>query len=340
MSRSLARCTACLVALVVAVALAGCGGGGGGSSSLGAGVVADVNGEQVTQAQLDEVIAQAQARLEAQGQKIPAAGSEQYQAFQQNALQYLVEKIEYAQQAKELGVSVTPKQVDERKKRVLTQFFGGSEKKYEESLKKQKLTDEQVRDELRSTLLAEGLFKKVSASAKVSETQVVAYYNAHPELYQAKSTRSVAHILVKTKALADRVYSQLQNGADFATLAKKYSIDSSKNVGGKLTIREGETVPPFEKAAFALKTGAISKPVKSQFGWHVITALGPLQKGKSTPLDAAKASIRQTLESSAQSQAVSAWLDDLKKKYADKITYANGFAPPSTEVAPSTTPTG
>jgi hypothetical protein len=37
---------------------------------------------------------------------------------------------------------------------------------------------------------------------------------------------------------------------------------------------------------------------------------------------------------------VSAWLEDLKKKYADKITYANGFAPPSTEVAPSTTPTG
>jgi len=340
MSRLLARCTVCFVALAAAVALAGCGGGGGGSSSLGAGVVADVNGEQVTQAQLDEVIAQAQSRIEAQGQKIPSAGSEQYQAFQQNALQYLVQKIEFAQQAKELGVSVTPKQVDERKKRVITQFFGGSEKKYDASLKKQNVTDAQVRDELRSTLLAEALFKKVSQSAKVSEQEIEAYYNAHPELYQAKTSRSIAHILVKTKALADRIHTQLEKGADFGTLAKRYSIDSSKKVGGKLTIREGEAVPPFEKAAFALKTGAISNPVKSQFGWHVITALGPLQKGKSTTLENAKAGIRQTLESTTQSQAVTTWLDELKKKYADTITYANGFAPPSTEAIPPTTPTG
>ena len=68
----------------------------------------------------------------------------------------------------------------------------------------------------------------------------------------------------------------------------------------------------------------------TRFGWHVITALGPLEQAKTTSLADAKASIRQTLQSTAQSNAVSVWLNQLNQKYADKIKYATGFAPPST----------
>ena len=124
MSRSVARCIALLlVALAATVAFAGCGGGG--SSSLGTGIVANVNGVEISQTELDEVVSQATDRLEAQGQKLPAAGSEQYQAIQQDALQYLVKKIQLEQQAKELGVTVTDKQVDERLQSAIKQFFGG-----------------------------------------------------------------------------------------------------------------------------------------------------------------------------------------------------------------------
>ena len=189
MSRSVARCIALLlVALAAAVAFAGCGGGGG-SSSLGTGIVANVNGVDISQTQLDEVVSQATDRLEAQGQKLPAAGSEQYQAIQQDALQYLVKKIQLEQQAKELGVTVTDKQVDERLKSAIKQFFGGSEKKYEQSLKKQKLTDARVREELRSSLLADAIFKKVSSSAKVSDAEIEAYYRAHADVYEQKESR-------------------------------------------------------------------------------------------------------------------------------------------------------
>jgi foldase protein PrsA len=326
------------LALVGALAFAGCGGGGG-SSSLGAGIVANVDGEKVSQTQLDEVIEQAKTRLEAQGQKIPAAGSAEYQAFQQNALTYLVQKIQFEQQAAELGVTVTDKQVQERLDRLVTQYFGGSKKKYLASLGKQKLTDAQVRAELRTTLISEALFKKVGAGASVSDTDVEDYYKSHPEIYSQPAARDVAHILVKSKVLADRLYGELQNGAKFAVLAKKHSLDSSKSIGGKLTIRKGETVPEFEKVALAIKTGEVAEPVKTQFGWHIITALGPMKEGSSTPLADVKATIRQTLESQAQSQAVTTWLANLKTKYAKLITYAEGFAPPSTETA-TTTATG
>jgi parvulin-like peptidyl-prolyl isomerase len=331
--------TAVAAGLAVLFVIAGCGGGGGGAGgSLASGVAANVAGEEITQTQLDEVIAQAESRLKAQGQEIPAAGSQEYQAFQQNALQFLVQRVQFEQKADELGVKVSEDDVDERLKRVLTQFFGGSQKKYEESLEKQGISDEQVRDELRATLLSEKIFEKVGTDVKVTDAEIQAYYNAHPELYQPKPSRNVRHILVPSKELADDLYRQLKAGASFATLAKKHSIDSTtKDLGGKLTIRRGETVPPFEKVAFALKVGELSEPVKTQFGWHVIEALTPENAGKATPLKSVRKSISDTLVGQKKSDAVTKWLEDLKKEYEDKITYASGLAPPATETTPATT---
>lgn len=325
---------------VIAVMAAGCGGGGGGSGgSLASGVVANVDGDEITQAQLDEVIAQAKDRLEAQGQKIPAAGSAEYQAFQQNGLQYLVQRAEFEQQAGKLGVKVTDKQVQERLDRVLKQFFGGSDEKYQESLKKQGISDAEVRNELRATLISEGVFQKVGDAAKVTAADVDAYYKAHPELYSQQPSRTVRHILVSSKALADEIYGKLQKGGDFAALAKKYSVDSSKDVGGKLTVRRGETVPQFDRVAFELKVNEISKPVKTRFGWHIIEALDEASAGTKTPIASVKETIRETLLGQKRPEVVTTWLANLKQEYAKKITYAKGFAPPATEPTTATTPT-
>ena len=80
------------------------------------------------------------------------------------------------------------------------------------------------------------------------------------------------HILLKTKKEALAVIAELNKGADFAELAKKKSIGPSKEAGGDLGyFGEGQMVPAFFKAAFALDVGAVSKvPVETRFGWHVI----------------------------------------------------------------------
>jgi foldase protein PrsA len=344
MNRNRVFLSASLAAAVMALSLgaSACGGGGTSASggSLGSGVVASVAGDEITQTELDEVISQAQDRLASQGQKIPAAGSQEYQAFQQNALAYLVQRAEFEQQAKKLGVVVSDKEVDERVERVLTQFFGGDRKKYEEALEKQGITDAQVRDELRATLISEKVFAKVGDKAKVTAAEITAYYNDHPELYKQQPSRRVRHILVKSKTLANDLYRQIENGGDFAALAKKYSEDSSKDVGGLLTIQKGQTVPQFEKIALALKVNEVSKPVKTRFGWHVIEALGPWSKETTTPLASVKQTIRATLVGQKRSDAVTQWLEGLKKEYADKIEYASGFAPPDTSSTTDTTETG
>ena len=94
------------------------------------------------------------------------------------------------------------------------------------------------------------------------------------------------HILVKTRAKANDIYNQLKGGADFAALAKKFSEDTgSKANGGKLTISKGQTVAPFDQTAFLLKKNEISKPVKTEFGFHMIQPIGEVKQAKVTPLE-------------------------------------------------------
>ena len=75
----------------------------------------------------------------------------------------------------------------------------------------------------------------------------------------------------------------MKNGADFAALAKKFSEDTgSKAKGGKLDL-EGQMVAPFDQTAFLLKKNAISKAVKTQFGFHIIQPLSDMKPAKVTP---------------------------------------------------------
>lgn len=81
-----------------------------------------------------------------------------------------------------------------------------------------------------------------------------------------------SHILVETEEQAQALADQVRDGEDFAKLAAEHSKDpGSKANGGKLGyFGKGQMVKEFDEAAFSLEKGEVSKPVKSQFGWHVI----------------------------------------------------------------------
>ena len=330
------RLTVLLVlSVVTAVLVAGCGGGGGGSVSKDD--VATVGSAHVTKAQLDALLAQAQRSYKLQKRAFPKVGSPEYQTLQSQAIKYLVQRDEFAQKADELGIKVTDKQFQARLKQVKLQCCGGSEKKYRAELAQQGVSDQEVQREVRDQLISEAIFKKVTSSAKVSDQDITAYYTSHLSQYTQPESRDVRHILVKTKGLADQLYSQIKGGGDFAALAKKYSQDpGSKNAGGKLTISKGQTVPPFDKVAFSLKTNALSKPVHTQYGWHVIQALSPIKASKKTPLPQVKAAIKQQLLQQKKNDAMQKWLNGLDKEFKPKIHYARGYAPASTGTTSTT----
>ena len=326
---------ALLAPLVLLAAACGGGGGGGSVSNSDAAVV---NGDHITRAELDSRLTQAGCSYKLQKKTFPKAGSAEYQAIQQQILQSLVQRTEVLQKAPSVGATVSDKQLEDQLAQIKKQYFGGDEKKYQAELKRDCVTDSQVRGDLRANMLSDAVFQKVTAGLAVSDAQAKEYYTTHPQNYTQPQSREVRHILVKDKATADKLYAQIKGGADFAALAKKYSQDpGSKTQGGNLTISKGQTVPQFDQVAFTLKTGEVSKPVKTQFGWHIIQALKPATPRKSTPFAQVKESIRQQLLQQKRNAAATAWLAKLKKDYASKVSYATGLEPPSTTTSATTT---
>ena len=235
---------------------------------------------------------------------------------------------------------MTPKQVTQRLAQIKVQYFGGSEKKYRQQLAAQGATQKQVELQISAQLLSEKIYNKVTNGIKVSDSDVKTYYNAHKSSYSQAATRNVRHILVNSKSLADKLETQLKGGASFATLAKKYSKDpGSASQGGKLTISKGQTVAPFDKVAFSLKTGETSPPVHTQYGWHIIQALGPVKKASVTPLSSASAGIKAQLLTQKKTAAINAWVANLKKDFAKKTAYQTGYQPATTSTTTTTNAT-
>jgi parvulin-like peptidyl-prolyl isomerase len=334
MKRSLALAAAALA--VVTLVAAGCGD----SDEVPADAVAVVDGTSITRSSLDGLLARAKKSYAAQKRAFPKAGTSDYQSLQTQAVAYLVQREEYAREADKLGIDVTDQQIAKKVEEVKKQYFSGSQAKFEKGLKDQGYTKATLEEDIRSQLLTEGIYKKVTTDAKVTDADLKSYYEKNRSNYTVPESRSVRHILVKTKADADRIRTELVNGGDFAALAKANSIDpGSKDAGGKLTVSKGQTVAPFDKAAFSLDTDELSQPVKTQFGYHLIQPLADVKAGSVTPFAQVKDQIRTQLESETKNTAVTKWVADVEKEYKGKVQYAAGFEPPDTSTTTGETTT-
>jgi len=326
-----------LVALAVLVATA-CGGN---DQSVPADAVAVVDGTPVTKTDLDALLARAKKSYTTQKRDFPKAGTAEYQALQTQAVAFLVQRAEYDKKADELKLTVTDKETQARVDQVKKQYFGGSQAKLDKQLKEQGYTTESFQADIRSQLLSEKIYDEVTKGASVTDIQVTKYYNENKSQYVVAESRDVRHILVKTKAEADRIYAQIKAGGDFAALAKKYSLDpGSKAKGGELTITRGQTVAPFDKAAFLLAANQVSRPVKTEFGYHVIQPLSAVKPGTTTPLKDVKTQVKAQLEEKAKTDLITKWTAETKTAFASKVAYATGFAPPAAATDTAATTTG
>jgi peptidyl-prolyl cis-trans isomerase C len=128
----------------------------------------------------------------------------------------------------------------------------------------------------RLEMVREGILNQIymeeKMQAAITEDNLRNGYRKMVALEPKREEIRARHILVKTREEAMVIIGQISKGADFATLAKDKSTGPSGRNGGDLGFfSEGQMVPPFSKAAFALKKGEVTtEPVQTQFGWHVI----------------------------------------------------------------------
>jgi peptidyl-prolyl cis-trans isomerase C len=131
----------------------------------------------------------------------------------------------------------------------------------------------------RQRALRDQFFEK-SVKGSISDAVAKGIYDDKVKMLPQEEEVQARHILVASEDKAKELAENIGKGGDFAQLAKENSTDpGSKDTGGMLGyFSKGQMVPEFEKAAFELKTGELSKPVKSQFGWHIIKVEDRRQK--------------------------------------------------------------
>ncbi|MEM9433552.1 MAG: peptidylprolyl isomerase [Pseudomonadota bacterium] len=122
----------------------------------------------------------------------------------------------------------------------------------------------------RLALLAQESLRSVR-EAPVTEAEIEAFYAAEFEGFVGSQEFNASHILVDSEDEAKEIVTALDSGADFADLAREKSTGPSGPNGGQLGwFGMGQMVPEFENAVVELADGAISAPIQTQFGWHVI----------------------------------------------------------------------
>lgn len=194
---------------------------------------------------------------------------------------------------------------------------------YEEGVRKGFDDDAAIQkrlDELKEHLVVQRVMEE-QQSATVTDEEVKAYYDAHPQEFSTEKVKA-SHILVEDEALAKEIHAKLKaDKTQFAALAAQHSKDlSNAKRGGDLGMfGRGRMVKEFEEAAFALANdNDISEPVKTRFGWHIIMRTGR-ESGSVQPFDQVKSQIKVKLVSDSRREKTTGFIDDLKKKAALSI---------------------
>src|SRR5918998_716656 len=324
---------ATLAALLAGLALlvAGCGTSSD-SGDVPSNSVAVVGDRTISKSEYDELVKYAKRSYDAQKRPFPKVGTPEYAQIRDQAVRFLVQRAQFEVKADDLVVDVGDEAVDKRVADYIKERHKGDKKKFEAELKQQGLSEEQARDIIRANLIQEQIYNKVTADVKVTDKEMRTHYDKNTSQYGTPETRSVRHVLVEQKPLADRLYNELKGGGNWNAIAKKYSEDpASKNKGGRYTATKGQVVPEFEQVAFSIGNNGISKPVKTQYGWHVIQALGPVKKSKSTPYNQVKEAIRQQLLQEKRNKAMETWVADMRKDLNKETTYQVGYKPKAQE---------
>jgi foldase protein PrsA len=327
------------LAPLAVLAVAGCGGSSGDVPSNAIAVVNKCDAP-ITKNEFNQVLNQARVNYTRNKQKFPGPGTQEYKQVQNQIVSYLVLRQGYICEGKNMDLKVSDDEVDKRVDELVKQYYKGDQTKFQQALKDQGVAPEQLRTEVEMQLFQKKIFDKVTANAKVTDKDIEEYYNKNKQQYTTPAKRTVRHILVKKKSLADQLERELGNGASFTALVKKYSKDpGSKKTGGKLTdLAQGQTVPPFDKVAFSLKVNEISQPVHTQFGWHIIQALTPVKPKDVSSLSEVRNQIKEIVAQSNKTEVGQKWAEDFRKdlQKSSSVTYQAGYQPPKSTTTTTT----
>jgi foldase protein PrsA len=252
------RILAVLVVLLLAGAVglvAGCGG------DLPKSAVAKVGDNVITQKAFDQKVADFEAQYAGQ---IPdkTTDPDTYKAFQQDVLEYMVTYAMASQKAEELKLAVTDEEVQKEIDSILQQSFAGDQAKFDDALKQQGMTVEQLKQSYKESMLLQKVYDEVTKdSTTVPDTDIQAYYDAHKTEYFVDETRTARHILIAPDPLR----------VDGTTSTTSTSSTTSTTAGSSTTAGPSTTAGSSTSTASS-STTTTAKPTDADWNAALETA--------------------------------------------------------------------
>jgi peptidyl-prolyl cis-trans isomerase SurA len=287
MERSVMKALVFSALLAALLVTASCGS----DSSASANVVARVNGKDITASQLDK-----QVQVQLNGSEQPAS-PEELQDLKLQVLNRMINDQILLEHAGAANLSASDAEVDVKFNEFKSQY---SEEKFQELLKQQKMSVEDIRNELRKSLTIEKLVnKEITSKISVTDADIKTYYEKNRDSYNLPESYHIAHILVtpvadaqinnekkddaktpdEAREKAARLLKEVQSGRDFAVVARESSEDpSSAPNGGDLNFQPLQQIenidPRLTQAVQKMRVGeTFPQVIETRFGFHILKLL-------------------------------------------------------------------
>jgi peptidyl-prolyl cis-trans isomerase C len=283
--------------------------------------IATVNGVVITQDDLAREIEGFRQQAARRGQSLEEAKMSE---LKKDIRERLIDKELLYQESLKKGIKVNPDLVNKQWDQITGQF--PDKAKMNEAMEKMNLSESGIKKQIEKQLtINQFINEQITAKIQLAPDEAKKYYESNPSSFKKPEEVRASHILIKLEPKADQTQKdaalkkikelqvKLENGEDFASLAKEYSEGPSKSRGGDLgTFRKGQMVKPFEKAAFALEPGKISDVVETSFGYHLIKVFDK-QPESTIEFDVIKARLENFLKQNKTQQELKLYLPELEK---------------------------
>lgn len=289
--------------------------------------IALVNGTVITEGEYLRELERYSERIESTGHSLDEMDMSEVKKV---VIENIVGMILMYQKSLEEGITVEKDKIDNEFENLKGQY--PDEKSFQEFLEQNNVSDEIIRTQIvRGIAIQRFLKQQFIDNTTINDNEVKSFYDNNPGQFRRPEAVKASHILIKVdpeadedqikmaKSTIEKINSQIKSGEDFATLAKQYSQDPSSENGGDIGFFErGQTLKPFEEAAFTLEPGDVSDIVKTEAGYHLIKVTDKQREG-SLSFDEVKVSLKNYLKERKILNSISEYVKKLRVEADVKI---------------------
>jgi peptidyl-prolyl cis-trans isomerase C len=305
------NCDNIIIGFVILCLISGCSDKS--DTSAGDQVVIRVDDRVLTMAEFDRYFESIMTSFdEKQAQNSVAIGEARFRLLLQ-----LVEEMIILRRADELDLDIPPRKLDEAVRDFQKDC---SEAGFKYLFFKQAISFEAWKERLRKRLLVEKVIQKdLLIEVSATPQEIKDYYDKHWKEWSHGEEIRARHLLVQSEDEAKKIMEQLQNGDDFAVLARLHSVAPEAQYGGDMGyVVRGQLPGYLEEPLFDLEPGTVSPVVKTPYGFHIFQVIEKREAGK-PKIEECIERIKQDIQKERLGAAYGSWLARLRSRYNIEI---------------------